>query len=78
MRWSAAKTAPRRCTSAGARATILINAGKTGAGFANAMVLQLSRLLKPITVDKMSLVKKPNRKNKIDHWATPKYWAEVE
>jgi ATP-dependent DNA ligase len=20
----------------------------------------------------------PNRKNKIDHWVAPKYWAEVE
>jgi bifunctional non-homologous end joining protein LigD len=42
------------------------------------MVLQLGRLLKPITVTKMPLARKPDRKNKIDHWAAPKYWAEVE
>jgi ATP-dependent DNA ligase len=38
----------------------------------------LNRLLKPITLAKMPLAKKPDRKNKIDHWALPKYWAEVE
>ena len=42
------------------------------------MILELARLLKPITLDKMPLSKKPDRKNKIDHWAAPKYWAEVE
>jgi ATP-dependent DNA ligase len=25
----------------------------------------------------MPLAKKPDRKIKIDHWAAPKYWAEV-
>ena len=42
------------------------------------MILELAGLLKPITVEKMPLAKKPDRKNKIDHWAAPKYWAEVE
>ena len=42
------------------------------------MILELAALLKPITVEKMPLAKKPDRKNKIDHWAAPKYWAEVE
>jgi bifunctional non-homologous end joining protein LigD len=42
------------------------------------MVLELAKLLKPITLAKMPLAKKPDRKNKIDHWAAPKYWAEVE
>ena len=42
------------------------------------MILELARLLKPITVAKMPLAKKPDRKNKIDHWAALKYWAEVE
>jgi bifunctional non-homologous end joining protein LigD len=42
------------------------------------MILELHRLLKPITLDKMPLSEKPDRKNKIDHWAKPKYWAEVE
>ena len=56
----------------------LIYAGKAGTGFTNSMVLELSRLLKPITVEKMPLAKKPDRKNKIDHWCRPRYWAEVE
>jgi bifunctional non-homologous end joining protein LigD len=56
----------------------LIYAGKAGTGFTNAMVLELGRLLKPITVDKMPLAENPNRKTKIDHSAAPKYWAEVE
>jgi ATP-dependent DNA ligase len=33
--------------------------------------------LRPITVAKMPLAKKPDRKNKMDNWATPKYWAEI-
>jgi bifunctional non-homologous end joining protein LigD len=56
----------------------LIYVGKAGTGFTNSMILELARLLKPITVLKMPLAKKPDRKNKIDHWAAPKYWAEVE
>jgi bifunctional non-homologous end joining protein LigD len=56
----------------------LIYAGKAGTGFTKAMVLELGRLLKPITVDKMPLAEKPDRKNKIDHWVEPKCWAEVE
>jgi bifunctional non-homologous end joining protein LigD len=52
--------------------------GKAGTGFTNSMILELHRLLKPITLDKMPLAEKPDRKNKIDHWAAPKYWAEVE
>jgi bifunctional non-homologous end joining protein LigD len=51
--------------------------GKAGTGFTNSMILELARLLKPITLDKMPLAKKPDRKNKIDHWTAPKYWAEV-
>jgi hypothetical protein len=35
------------------------------------MILELAKLLKPTTVDKMPLAKKPNRKNKIDNWAAP-------
>ena len=42
------------------------------------MIADLYKLMKPITVDKMPLAKKPDRKNKIDHWVEPKYWAEVE
>jgi bifunctional non-homologous end joining protein LigD len=56
----------------------LIYVGKAGTGFTNSMILKLAGLLKPITLDKMPLAEKPNRKNKIDHWAAPKYWAEVE
>lgn len=56
----------------------LVYVGKAGTGFTNTMILQLAKLLKPITLDKMPLAKKPDRKNKIDHWAAPKYWAEVE
>jgi bifunctional non-homologous end joining protein LigD len=56
----------------------LLYVGKAGTGFTNTMVLELARLLKPITVAKMPLSKKPDRKNKIDFWAAPKYWAEVE
>ena len=51
---------------------------QAGTGFTNSMILELAALLKPITVEKMPLAKKPDRKNKIDHWAAPKYWAEVE
>jgi ATP-dependent DNA ligase len=25
----------------------------------------------------MPLAKKPDRKNKIDNWSAPKYWAEI-
>jgi hypothetical protein len=39
------------------------------------MILQLGKLLKP--TDKMPLPKRPDRKNKIDKWTAPKYWAEV-
>ena len=56
----------------------LIYVGKAGTGFTAEMVLQLAKLMKPITVQKMPLTKKPDRKNKIDQWAQPKYWAEVE
>jgi bifunctional non-homologous end joining protein LigD len=53
----------------------LIYVGKAGTGFTNTMILELAGLLRPITVEKMPLAKKPDRKNKIDYWATPKYWA---
>jgi bifunctional non-homologous end joining protein LigD len=56
----------------------LVYAGKAGTGFTNTMILELARLLKPITVAKMPLATKPDRKNKIDYWVQPKYWAEVE
>jgi bifunctional non-homologous end joining protein LigD len=56
----------------------LIYVGKAGTGFTNTMILELAGLLRPITVEKMPLAKKPDRKNKIDYWATPKYSAEVE
>jgi bifunctional non-homologous end joining protein LigD len=56
----------------------LIYVGKAGTGFTATMILQLAKLMKPITVQKMPLAKKPDRKNKIDRWAEPKYWAEVE
>jgi bifunctional non-homologous end joining protein LigD len=56
----------------------LVYVGKAGTGFTTSMILELARLLKPITLGKMPLSKKPDRKNKIDHWAAPKYWAEVE
>jgi bifunctional non-homologous end joining protein LigD len=55
----------------------LIYVGKAGTGFTQSMILDLYRLLKPITLPKMPLAKKPDRKNKIDNWAAPKYWAEV-
>ena len=55
----------------------LVYVGKAGTGFTNSMIVELARLLKPITLSKMPLAKKPDRKNKIDHWAAPKYWAEV-
>ena len=42
------------------------------------MILELARLLKPITLAKSPLSTMPDRKNKIDKWAAPKYWAEVE
>jgi hypothetical protein len=43
------------------------------------MVLQLGRLLKPITVTKMPLARKPDRKNKIDLSAlhAPTYQFEI-
>ena len=56
----------------------LLYAGKAGTGFTNTMILELARLLKPITLAKSPLSKMPDRKNKIDKWAAPKYWAEVE
>jgi bifunctional non-homologous end joining protein LigD len=55
----------------------LVYVGKAGTGFTQAMVAQLYKLLKPITLEKMPLAKKPDRKNKIDNWAAPKYWAEI-
>jgi ATP-dependent DNA ligase len=56
----------------------LLYLGKAGTGFTNSMTLELARLLKPITLAKSPLSKLPDRKNKIDHWVAPKYWAEVE
>ena len=56
----------------------LLYVGKAGTGFTNSMILELARLLKPITLAKSPLSKMPDRKNKIDKWAAPKYWAEVE
>jgi bifunctional non-homologous end joining protein LigD len=56
----------------------LVYVGKAGTGFTNSMILELARLLKPITLAKSPLSKLPDRKNKIDKWAAPKYWAEVE
>ncbi len=56
----------------------LVYVGKAGTGFTNSMILELARLLKPVTTTVMPLSKRPDRKNKIDHWAQPKYWAEVE
>ena len=55
----------------------LVYVGKAGTGFTNSMILELAKLLKPITLAKMPLARKPDRKNKIDNWAAPKYWAEV-
>jgi ATP-dependent DNA ligase len=42
------------------------------------MILELARLMKPITLARSPLSKLPDRKNKIDKWTEPKYWAEVE
>ncbi len=56
----------------------LVYVGKAGTGFTQSMIIELHKLMKPITLAKMPLTKKPDRKNKIDNWATPKYWAEVE
>jgi bifunctional non-homologous end joining protein LigD len=56
----------------------LLYVGKAGTGFTNSMILELARLLKPITLAKSPLAKTPDCKNKIDKWAAPKYWAEVE
>ena len=56
----------------------LLYVGKAGTGFTNSMILELARLLKPITLAKSPLSKMPDRKNKIDKWTAPKYWAEVE
>jgi bifunctional non-homologous end joining protein LigD len=55
----------------------LVYVGKAGTGFTNSMILDLHRILTPITLERMPLAKKPDRKNKIDHWCAPKYWAEV-
>ncbi len=52
--------------------------GKAETGFTNSVSLELARLLKPTTVEKMPLGKKPHRKTQIYHWAAPIYWAEVE
>lgn len=56
----------------------LLYVGKAGTGFTNSMILELARLMKPITLAKSPLSKLPDRKNKIDKWTAPKYWAEVE
>ena len=56
----------------------LVYVGKAGTGFTQSMIVELHKLMKPITLPKMPLAKKPDRKNKIDNWAAPKYWAEVE
>jgi bifunctional non-homologous end joining protein LigD len=56
----------------------LLYVGKAGTGFTNTMILELAKLMKPITLNKMPLVEKPDRKNTIDNWTAPKYWAEVE
>jgi bifunctional non-homologous end joining protein LigD len=56
----------------------LIYVGKAGTGFTTAMTVELAELLRPITLAKMPLSKKPDRKNKIENWAAPKYWAEVD
>lgn len=42
----------------------LIYVGKAGTGFTNTMILELAGLLRPITVEKMPLAKKPDRKKK--------------
>jgi bifunctional non-homologous end joining protein LigD len=51
-------------------------AGKAGTGYTNAMLIELGKLMRPITRKKSPLTKKAN--HKIDHWVEPKYWAEVE
>ena len=51
---------------------------KARTGFTNSMILELSRLLTPITLAKSPLSNLPDRKNKIDKWAAPKYWAVME
>jgi bifunctional non-homologous end joining protein LigD len=55
----------------------LIYAGKAGTGYTDKTIIELGKLMRPITVKKMPLSKKPNRR-KIDCWVEPKYWAEVE
>lgn len=47
-------------------------------GLTNTTIVELARLLKLITLAKSPLSHVPDRKNKIDKWAAPKYWAEVE
>ena len=54
------------------------NAGDTGRPAQPIEHLTKKRLLEPITLERMPLSKKPDRKSKIDHWAEPKYWAEVD
>ena len=44
----------------------LLYVGKAGTGFTNSMILELARLLKPITLAKSPLSTMPDRKNKID------------
>jgi bifunctional non-homologous end joining protein LigD len=51
-------------------------AGKAGTGFTNNMIIELYRLMKPITVKRSPLTKKAT--HKIDHWVGAKYWADVE
>jgi bifunctional non-homologous end joining protein LigD len=51
-------------------------AGKAGTGFTNNMIIELYRLMKPITIKRSPLTKKAT--HKIDYWVEPKYWADVE
>jgi bifunctional non-homologous end joining protein LigD len=50
-------------------------AGKAGTGYTNQMIIELGKLIKPITRKKSPLTKKAT--HKIDCWVEPKYWAEV-
>jgi bifunctional non-homologous end joining protein LigD len=50
-------------------------AGKAGTGYTNKMIIEIGKLMKPMTVKKSPLTKKAS--HKIDYWVEPKYWAEV-
>ena len=41
------------------------------------MIIEHAQLLKPNHIDQNAVSQEPDRKNKIDHWAAPEYWAEV-